>query len=92
MGDQNYLAVSFWSGNDHLTCMPRVAFAINVDGNTTLEFNSKDISKTQFFNYSLLENLGIDPIPNQVHTENITGTSKIKITLPPLSPFSLMIK
>jgi predicted ATPase len=67
LGDHNYLAVSFWSGNDQLTRMPRIAFAINVDGHTTLEFNSKDISKTQFFNYKLLENLGIEPIPNQVH-------------------------
>lgn len=67
LGDDYYLAVSFWSGNDHLTRMPRIAFAINVDGHTTLEFNSKDVSKLQFFQDSLLLSLNIDPKADQVH-------------------------
>lgn len=68
LGDDYYLAVSFWSGNDKLTRMPRIAFCINVDGHTTLEFNSKDVNKVQFFKYELLRDLGVDPAPShQVH-------------------------
>jgi predicted ATPase len=60
LGDDHYLAVSFWSGNDRLTRMPRIAFAINEDGHTTLEFNSKDLSGNQLFNNDLLRDLGIE--------------------------------
>lgn len=66
-GDDYYMAVSFWSGNDRITKMPNIAFAINVDGHTTLELNAKDVTKYQFFNYELLENLGIEAKPFQVH-------------------------
>jgi predicted ATPase len=60
LGDDNYMAVSFWSGNDSLTKMPRIAFAIDKDGRTSLEFNSKDLGGNQFFNDDLLRNLGIE--------------------------------
>lgn len=68
LGDDNYMAVSFWSGNDKLTKMPRIAFAINKDGHTTLEFNSKDLSRNQFFNNDLLNELKIEQAQtDQVH-------------------------
>ncbi len=68
LGDDHYLAVSFWRGRDKLTKMPNIAFTINITGHTTLELNSKDApSLYQFFNVDLLDELDIDPEPYRVH-------------------------
>lgn len=48
LGDDNYLAVSFWRGKDWTTKMPRIAFVIYSNGETRVEFSAKDVEGSFF--------------------------------------------
>lgn len=60
LGNENYLAVSFWSGNDNLTRTPRIFFQINKSGKTSLQLKNKDVSgHTDFFHPKLIHDLNL---------------------------------
>lgn len=65
LGDDHFIAISFWTGNDSVSRTPRIAFTINVHGDCYLEFNSKDLGKF-FYNQQLLARLGIKADSNPV--------------------------
>src|SRR4051812_3631813 len=48
-GNENYLAVSFWSGSDWKNKTPNIIFTITADGNSYLEFVASDSEKKKFF-------------------------------------------
>lgn len=59
LGNDDYLAVSFWTGKDWLAKTPRIYFEINKNGTSSLEFRNHDVSsKYDFFNINLLEEVG----------------------------------
>lgn len=58
LGDDRYLAVSFWSGKDWTSKMPRIAFVVHVDGRTSLEFSAGDTSHS-FFDRSIIQRLSL---------------------------------
>ncbi len=77
LGDDYYVAISFWRGRDWITKMPNIAFAINVNGTTTLEFNSKDVaSKTEFFNPSLIARIGAFQLAENSHYRKVYSEFK----------------
>jgi hypothetical protein len=58
LGDDNYIAISFWHGRDWQTKSPRISFIVGYYGHTRLELSSKDTSsKGSYFNKSLISKL-----------------------------------
>lgn len=59
LGNDNYLAISFWTGIDSLTRTPRIYFKIKVNGETSLEFRNKDISgHSDYFSPDFIKSVG----------------------------------
>lgn len=59
MGNEHYLAFSFWKGLDWRNKTPNIYFAINRDGASTLEFVSYDNEKKIKFFESVAEAIGM---------------------------------
>jgi len=64
LGDDKYLAVSFWRGRDWMTRMPSIAFTISVYGTTSLEFNAKDMNRYNYFGASMIKQVGAHLMEN----------------------------
>jgi len=63
LGDDNYLAVSFWTGRDLITKMPKISFIVRKDGTSLLEFSSKYTSmKMEYFDEAMIAAVGANPI------------------------------
>lgn len=61
-GNENYLAISFWGGNDWKNKTPNIFFCVNVNGETSLEITAKDsILKANYFNKNFITQLGLVP-------------------------------
>ena len=58
-GDENYLAFSFWKGDDWKNKTPNIFFAIDKDGVSTLEFVSYDEEKKIHFFSEVAEAIGM---------------------------------
>ncbi|WP_433862854.1 AAA family ATPase [Sphingobacterium thalpophilum] len=65
LGDDYYMAISFWTGNDSVSKTPRIAFTINIHGDCYLEFHSKDFGYG-LYNEQLLSRLGIKGNSNSI--------------------------
>ncbi|MEJ5995180.1 AAA family ATPase [Pedobacter sp. Du54] len=60
LGGEHYLTVSFWTGRDWVTKIPRISFTINIEGYTYLELSQKDIyQRVDYFEDRLLEELKV---------------------------------
>jgi len=63
LGDDHYLAVSFWTGRDLLTKMPKISFIVRKDGFSLLEFSSKYTSmKMDYFEDAMVVAVGAKPM------------------------------
>ena len=61
LGNDDYLAVSFWSGTDHLAKTPRIFFQIYKDGSSSLELRNEDVfGHIDFFPDQLIKKLGAE--------------------------------
>ncbi|GEM_PF-5659463 len=59
LGNDDYLAVSFWKGVDWLSKTPRISFRIYKDGKSSIELRNKDVySHTELFPDNLIKELG----------------------------------
>lgn len=62
LGDDNYIAISFWRGRDWITKIPKISFIVGDFGHTRLELSSKDTaSKGDFFSKKLTSKLKTQP-------------------------------
>lgn len=69
LGNDNYLAVSFWTGIDTLTRNPRIFFKIKSNGETSIEFRNKDVKNHyDYFHPNFIKEIGAE--------ETINGYSK----------------
>jgi len=60
LGNDDYLAVSFWHGTDRVAKSPRVFFKIDKNGNSSLELISEDgFRHIDFFDCKLLDDLNL---------------------------------
>lgn len=65
LGNDNYLAVSFWTGTDILNRTPRIYFKINSNGETSIEFRNADIKNHyDFFHPNLIKEIRAIETPN----------------------------
>lgn len=65
LGNDDYLAVSFWTGNDKLTRTPRIFFKIKANGESSIEFRNKDVfNHTDFFHPDLIKAIGASKTVN----------------------------
>lgn len=69
LGNDNYLAISFWTGIDTLTRNPRIFFKIKSNGETSIEFRNKDVKNHyDYFHPNFIKEIGAE--------ETINGYSK----------------
>jgi energy-coupling factor transporter ATP-binding protein EcfA2 len=62
LGSDYYLTVTFWTGRDWVTRMPKISFTIHNTGGTVLDLNAKDVSqRMDFFDKKLVNMLGAKP-------------------------------
>lgn len=65
LGNDNYLAVSFWTGMDTLNRTPRIYFKIKSNGETSIEFRNADIrNHYDFFHPDLIKKIGAIETPD----------------------------
>lgn len=77
LGNDNYLAVSFWTGVDTLNRTPRIYFKIKSNGESSIEFRNRDIeSHTDFFHPDLIKEIGATKTPNG-YSKKLNGTAYI---------------
>jgi predicted ATP-binding protein involved in virulence len=63
LGNDDYLAVSFWTGTDWISKTPRIYFKIKKDGTSSLECRHADTeSHSDYFPYSFLKEIGAKSI------------------------------
>ncbi|QXU44128.1 AAA family ATPase [Pedobacter sp. D749] len=73
LGNDDYVAVSFWMGKDDKTKSPRLSFIISLDGTTYLEINSRSNSKP-FFTLDFFKELGFTTLDfNLIHRKYYTA-------------------
>lgn len=65
LGNDNYLAISFWTGMDKLNRTPRIYFKIRTNGETSIEFRNADVrSHYDYFLPDLIKEIGAVETPN----------------------------
>jgi predicted ATP-binding protein involved in virulence len=77
LGNDNYLAVSFWTGMDTLNRTPRIYFKVKSNGETSIEFRNADVrNHYDFFHPDLIKEIGAIETPNG-YSKKLPGQSFI---------------
>ena len=70
-GNDEYVAISFWSGTDWKNKTPNIIFVINKEGESSLDFTSFDSDeKRKFFEDNMLPSIkGLEPSGKYLHKD-----------------------